>query len=825
MHYLLITWCACTIITTGSALHASYFQDLQEIENVHISHKMIHRIKRQVSQKYARIPDIILTEIIGGNRKSFLKFRRKRKRPLSPIYILNEEKSRMGEKTDTVQCTHLYEDIQNSAHALVDRCAGTSHVTVVAEVVLDNQMYMILPKDLDKSHIDTGHGLFIVNMTRNFSNDYKIPDLSRVKDNSIPNVNHRLRRAADRTFVELMLVVDYSLYSFWRAQTTGTEVERDAAALDLIQKMYTFLGNGIHLRYQGLQTTYGLDIDVELTGIYVLQTAEESAFTQNADTTLFSRGVIDGEILLGEFEKWIKTQKISNRDTFMNKDHYMLLTAREIALTGNAGAAGYAYTGEICTDKSVSIVEDKVNFISVVTAAHELGHSLGGLHDKDAGDQNCQDEYGFILSSINSVYIDSRATHPWKFSPCSANAFKSKLDDLKASGNNCLKEDDTETVLQPTGSPPGQLYPPDKQCQLMLDPDSVMFRQRHSTAWERICTAMACTQLGFTKVTYVIPADGTTCGNKKWCWNGKCVTAVEAPEADESCLHGDQTGNFISGASCATTLAGDQLWKCYQVTIEQPCCATCGAGKTDIEGCKYGDESDCSQISSKQCYDKNIHESQCCKTCHDFAQSYVNLPADCKYGDRKAGCDRSDTTCSRFYTDCCATCSGYTPPSTPPTDKPTTPPVTSDNQNTPEKTTQEVTTLVTPLGKKEEGLPSWVLPVVAGAAGVIVLSIIIGVCAYCMKQSPSKKYKGEGNTNYNTGRYRQRASVDTGDKRKRHRSEDNRRTSDEKRDRRRRSEDVKREDRRDRRRSSEDSRGGHRNYDRRPSNISSHSRY
>jgi hypothetical protein len=58
-----------------------------------------------------------------------------------------------------------------------------------------------------------------------------------------------------------------------------------------------------------------------------LKTAEESAFTQNADTTLFSRGVIDGEILLGEFEKWIKTQKVINRDTFMNKDHYMLLTA------------------------------------------------------------------------------------------------------------------------------------------------------------------------------------------------------------------------------------------------------------------------------------------------------------------------------------------------------------------------------------------------------------------------------------------------------------------------------------------------------------------
>jgi hypothetical protein len=47
----------------------------------------------------------------------------------------------------------------------------------------------------------------------------------------------------------------------------------------------------------------------------------------------------------------------------------------------------------------------------------------------------------------------------------------------------------------------------------------------------------------------------------------------------------------------------------------------------------------------------------------------------------------------------------------------------------------------------------WILPVAAGAAGVIVLSIIIGFCAYCMKQSSGKKYKGEGNTNYNVSHY------------------------------------------------------------------------
>ena len=80
-----------------------------------------------------------------------------------------------------MQCTHIYEDIKNSAHALVDTCKGTNHVTMVSEVVFKNQMYLILPKDRDKAGDSSLHSLFKVNLTRTFLKDYKVPESKTIQ--------------------------------------------------------------------------------------------------------------------------------------------------------------------------------------------------------------------------------------------------------------------------------------------------------------------------------------------------------------------------------------------------------------------------------------------------------------------------------------------------------------------------------------------------------------------------------------------------------------------------------------------------------------------
>lgn len=78
-----------------------------------------------------------------------------------------------------LQCTHFYEDISGSAHAIVDKCEKDGKVKMVAELVLDNDIHIILPKGIGNSGLPQQHGLFKVNNTINFENDYsKLSDSS-----------------------------------------------------------------------------------------------------------------------------------------------------------------------------------------------------------------------------------------------------------------------------------------------------------------------------------------------------------------------------------------------------------------------------------------------------------------------------------------------------------------------------------------------------------------------------------------------------------------------------------------------------------------------
>ncbi|XP_053386635.1 uncharacterized protein LOC128550826 [Mercenaria mercenaria] len=356
MNSLLFICCVLIMITMGECFHRSFFDGIQEIETVSISHTFVHRTRRRASlRNTAVMPDVIVTEIKGDNQHSYLKFHRNRKKTLSPLFTL-EVGLGLVEKKITVHCTHFYEDINHSAHAILDSCGETGSIKVVAEVALNNELYMILPKDSQKADESFQHGLFKVNTTRDYSHDYRVPTENTNEENSIPSVNDRFRRQTERNYVELQLVIDYSLYTFWYGLTTGTQLEREAAALDLIQKMYAFLGNGVHLRYKGLQTTYGIDIDVELTSVYVLKTSEESAITENVDFTFSSRGTVDAETLLNSFKSWIDEQSVSNPDNILNADHFMLLTGREIVLSGNADAAGLLRT-MILSSKRCPIVQ------------------------------------------------------------------------------------------------------------------------------------------------------------------------------------------------------------------------------------------------------------------------------------------------------------------------------------------------------------------------------------------------------------------------------------------------------------------------------------
>lgn len=758
------------MVSMTYSFDSSYFNGLKRVDNVHISHRVYRNQRRSLSRQTN--PDVIYTTITDVNRTTTLRFQKNTAIKYQPTVLLTNDNGKLN-RIQNNECTGFYVDKDKFAHSVVDSCRladGIVHV-LAAEVVINGDLHVVLPEGSAEDGSLPQYHLYQVKPSENIYYDYEyINGGIDVKEDSKQLSTSRFRRQTTRTYVELYLVLDFSLYTFWRDKTPASST----STISKINTFYAFFAQGVDLRYKSLAASYKINLEVELIGIYISQTAVESPYTANADTSSSTRGVVDSEKVLADFKSWVDDMKNKNA-TFPRADHYMLLTGRELSLQGNLGSAGYSNVDSICTNNSVSVVEDKFDFLSLVIAAHELGHSLSGKHDGDV--PGCNNSDGYILSASNQALTGDRATHPWMFSTCSAASFQSKLNNLQLDpATNCLTSKNAGGVIVATGTPPGQIYTPDQQCRFIYGTSSAMVRTQHYGAYDKFCTGMWCTASSINTANLVIPAEGTTCGNQKWCWNGKCVQTNQAPAADETCLHGDQPGEFVSGTTCSSTV-GVNIGFCYDSTVYRSCCASCNAAKLNIPDCPYGDRNKCETINAWQCYDRNSTDQTkisvaCCKTCDDFAKKFSSLPQSCKYGDTYINCATS--SCSQYPIECCATCNGYTQPTN------INPTSTSSVKSSTATTTPTKTTSRPVEPEKPNTLPDWVIPVAAGGGGFLVLCVIIACIVYCYKNR-NTSYTDHKTRSNQRDRYRRKSSGDRRRSSERGRSEDKRRRSNEKR--------------------------------------------
>ena len=124
-------------------------------------------------------------------------------------------------------------------------------------------------------------------------------------------------------------------------------------------------------------------------------------------------------------------------------DMVVTLTARDLVGENmDRNTAGYAYVGGACIRNtrlhkinSVAIVEDSGGYSGVVTAAHEIGHLLGVVHDGDPapsylqgpGAASCSKTQGFIMSD------NRRTSAGMAWSPCSVRQIRHFLRTKTAS--------------------------------------------------------------------------------------------------------------------------------------------------------------------------------------------------------------------------------------------------------------------------------------------------------------------------------------------------------------------------------------------------------
>ncbi|XP_040436433.1 A disintegrin and metalloproteinase with thrombospondin motifs 12 isoform X1 [Falco naumanni] len=252
---------------------------------------------------------------------------------------------------------------------------------------------------------------------------------------------------------------------------------------------------------------------------------------------------------LASFCKW---QKSVNPKSDVNPTHHdvaVLLTRKDICAGMNrpCETLGLSHLSGMCQPhRSCNINEDS-GLPLAFTIAHELGHSFGIQHDGKENDCEPVGKRPYIMS--RQLQYDPT---PLTWSQCSKEYITRFLD---RGWGFCLDDIPQKEVLKSPVIAPGVIYDVHHQCQLQYGSNATFCEDM-----DNLCQTLWCSVKGSCRSKLDAAADGTWCGENKWCFSGECITVGKTPEA----IHGGW-GVWSSWSHCTRTCgAGVQ-------SAERPC--------------------------------------------------------------------------------------------------------------------------------------------------------------------------------------------------------------------------------------------------------------
>ncbi|XP_074064523.1 A disintegrin and metalloproteinase with thrombospondin motifs 12 isoform X2 [Macrotis lagotis] len=223
---------------------------------------------------------------------------------------------------------------------------------------------------------------------------------------------------------------------------------------------------------------------------------------------------------LASFCKW---QKSINPKSDLNPAHHdvaVLLTRKDICAGVNqpCETLGLSHLSGMCQPhRSCNINEDS-GLPLAFTIAHELGHSFGIYHDGRENDCEPVGRHPYIMS--RQLQYDPT---PLTWSKCSKDYITRFLD---RGWGFCLDDIPQKKGLKSKVIAPGVIYDIHHQCQLQYGPNATFCQEV-----ENICQTLWCSVKGSCRSKLDAAADGTRCGEKKWCMAGKCITVGKKPQS------------------------------------------------------------------------------------------------------------------------------------------------------------------------------------------------------------------------------------------------------------------------------------------------------
>ncbi|KAG8568076.1 hypothetical protein GDO81_013881 [Engystomops pustulosus] len=405
---------------------------------------------------------------------------------------------------------------------------------------------------------------------------------------------HRSRRFASITrYVETLIVADESMLKFHGD--------------DLQHYLLTLMATAARLyRHPSIQNPINI---VVVKFMVLTDDGKGPKVTTNAAMTLRS------------FCAWQrKWNKVSDKHPEY-WDTAILFTKQDLCGASTCDTLGMADVGTMCDPKrSCSVIEDD-GLPSAFTTAHELGHVFNMPHDNVKA---CEEVFGKLKENhmMSPTLIQIDRVNPW--SGCSAAIITDFLDN---GHGECLLDEPAKPITLPDELP-GVTYTLNRQCELAfgLGSKPCPYMQYCTKLW---CTGRARGQL-VCQTRHFPWADGTSCGDGKFCLNGMCV---ERHNTKRYKVDGSW-GKWSPYGQCSRTCGGGVQLAKRECNNPEP-----SHGGTYCEGLRVKYRS----CSLNPCPDtgKSFREEQC-ETFNGFNQSTNRLTSTVGWVPKYSGVSPRD---------------------------------------------------------------------------------------------------------------------------------------------------------------------------------------